>query len=405
MQNHRSRILISLVLLLFTSFAHAADTQEKEWNLLIYLNGVNSLDQFAPINLKQMETVGSTDKLNILVQWGSESNPNTERLLVQKSTDATKITSPVVQNMGNVDMGDWHQVVNFVDWAHQNYPAKKYFVVIWDHGGGWHLPYQPDLQKRQDRMHANDISWDDKTGHFIKTEELGQAMAAVAKIIGHKVNIYGSDACLMGMIEVAAQMSDSVNYYVGSQETEPGDGWPYSTFLSKWTAQIDTLSDAGVATLLSKEYKAAYSAGGIYDSTAVTMAAYDLSQTAQYEQSLKQLNDSLIRVPPASIAKIQASANATKSFTYGDYKDVVDFTNQLAKNGFQNDSALQAVQTAQSKFVISNDQNTDTVTNGVSIWLPTEDYDYTGNSDRYQGLKFQQDTGWGELVKAIQAKQ
>ena len=405
MQNHRSRILISLVLLLFTSFAHAADTQEKEWNLLIYLNGVNSLDQFAPINLKQMETVGSTDKLNILVQWGSESNPNTERLLVQKSTDATKITSPVVQNMGNVDMGDWHQVVNFVDWAHQNYPAKKYFVVIWDHGGGWHLPYQPDLQKRQDRMHPNDISWDDKTGHFIKTEELGQAMAAVAKIIGHKVNIYGSDACLMGMIEVAAQMSDSVNYYVGSQETEPGDGWPYSTFLSKWTAQIDTLSDAGVATLLSKEYKAAYSAGGIYDSTAVTMAAYDLSQTAQYEQSLKQLNDSLIRVPPASIAKIQASANATKSFTYGDYKDVVDFTNQLAKNGFQNDSALQAVQTAQSKFVISNDQNTDTVTNGVSIWLPTEDYDYTGNSDRYQGLKFQQDTGWGELVKAIQAKQ
>lgn len=410
MQNHRNRLLISLALLLFTSMGHAAATtapaapaQEKEWNLLVFLNGVNSLDQFGPINLQQMETVGSTDKMNILVEWGSESNSaNTERLLIKKSTDPSKVTSPVVQNLGNVDMGDYREVIKFVDWANQNYPAKKYFIVVWDHGGGWHLPYQPNMMGRA--MHPRDISWDDQTGSVITTEQLAQVMAESAKIIGHKVNIYGSDACLMGMVEVARQMSDSVSYFVGSQETEPGAGWPYSTILSKWVANIDKMSDADVATLVAQEYKTAYSPGGIYDAAAVTMASYDLSQIAPYEQALKQLNDSLIRVPAAGIAKIQTAANATKSFTYPDYKDVIDFTNQLAANGFKNDAALKAVQVAQSKFVMSNDENVDQVTHGVSIWLPTDTDDYTSNYQRYEGLQFQKDTGWGEIVKAIQPK-
>jgi hypothetical protein len=38
----------------------------------------------------------------------------------------------------------------------------------------------------------------------------------------------------MGMIEVASQMKKSVDVYAGSQEVEPGDGWPYDKFLSLW---------------------------------------------------------------------------------------------------------------------------------------------------------------------------
>jgi hypothetical protein len=397
MTNHLSRVLVLLCLILGVSFAHAAQ-EEKEWNFLVYLNGVNSLDSFGPMNINQMEQVGSTDKMNILVQWGSSSNPNTQRLLVQKDNDTTKVTSPVVQDMGpGVDMGDWHSVVNFVQWAHDNYPAKKYFIVVWDHGNGWHFTNSVALQAARD-VHPSDISWDDRTGHYIKTEELAQALAESAKIIGHKVDVYGSDACLMGMIEVASQMSSSVDYFVGSQETEPGAGWPYAPFLTKWTTQIDTLTPAQVAVLLSQEYKAAYS-GGVYGNNSVTMAAYDLSKTSLYESAFKAVATKLSTLSAANMKKANAAGDAAKSFADYDYKDAIDFLDKLEAQGIK-DASFAGVRNAQKQFVLSNDQNTDSVTWGVSIWVPAKS-DYSEYGARYDGLNFAKNSGWGAFLKKL----
>lgn len=73
--NHRlSSFCLSLFVVLVSHCAFAAPAAEKEWNFLIFMNGVNSLDSYTVSNLKQMEAVGSNDKMNILVQWGTSSN-------------------------------------------------------------------------------------------------------------------------------------------------------------------------------------------------------------------------------------------------------------------------------------------------------------------------------------------
>jgi hypothetical protein len=59
----------------------------KEWNFLVFLNGKNNLDRFGADNINQMETVGSSKDLNILVQWASNRNGDTRRLLVRKDAD------------------------------------------------------------------------------------------------------------------------------------------------------------------------------------------------------------------------------------------------------------------------------------------------------------------------------
>ena len=33
-------------------------------------------------------------------------------------------------------MGDPEQLSDFIRWTAKNYPAKKYALVLWDHGGG-----------------------------------------------------------------------------------------------------------------------------------------------------------------------------------------------------------------------------------------------------------------------------
>ncbi|QDK46634.1 hypothetical protein DOM22_16460 [Bdellovibrio sp. ZAP7] len=391
--NHFSRVLVVLALLLASAFASASQ-QVKEWNMLVFLNGNNNLDSFGPMNINQMEQVGSNENLNILVQWASAKKSSVSRLLIQKDNDTNKVTSPVVQNMGAVDMGDWKELVKFVEWANQNYPAKKYFVVVWDHGGGWHLASIPGMKPM-------DISWDDNTGNNITTEQLGQAMAESAKILGHKVDIYSSDACLMGMIEVASEMSESVQYYLGSQDVEPGAGWPYATFLTKW-AQNPMMSAADLVKVHAADYLAAYN-GGVYGNRKVTMSAYDLSHIDSYEQSLKQLSAEFAALDNASLAKVARSAKNAKLFTYWDYRDVIDFIDLATKNGITT-PAMQSVRDAQSQFVIANSQNQDTKTWGVSIWLPSNSSDYSGYIERYHGLKFNQRTNWADLVTKIQGK-
>lgn len=395
MTNHLSRVLAMALLLLGTSFASAAQPM-KEWNFLVFLNGVNNLDSFGAMNINQMEQVGSSDKVNMLVQWGSLKSKNVSRLYIQKDNDTKKVTSPVVQNLGAADMGDWKELVRFVDWANQNYPAKRYFIVVWDHGGGWHL-----TRVQNGVVKPMDISWDDHTGNNITTEQLGQAMAESAKIIGHKVDIYSSDACLMGMVEVASEMSNSVQYYIGSQDVEPGAGWPYSTFLTKWLAAANS-ETADVAKMFSKDYLAAYS-GGIYGRKSVTMSAYDLSQIAPYESALKQLGQELNNLNNDDTKKAAAAAASSKFFTYSDYHDVIDFLGLLEKSGVRT-PAFEKVRAAQNNFVIANDQNQDKRTFGVSIWLATDNYDYSNYIQRYNGLKFNQNTDWGSFNTKIQGK-
>ncbi|MBI5238884.1 MAG: hypothetical protein HY926_00285 [Elusimicrobia bacterium] len=34
-------------------------------------------------------------------------------------------------------MGDWNRLVRFVSWAEDLFPAKKYMLIVWNHGAGW----------------------------------------------------------------------------------------------------------------------------------------------------------------------------------------------------------------------------------------------------------------------------
>ena len=305
-KNHLGLCVFAMLFCLWSAPSHADNM--KEWTFLTFLNGHNNLDSFGAMNIGQMEQIGSTDQLNIVVQWASSAAPTTQRIFVKKGSH------DVVQDMPRVDMGNYQNLVDFVRWGVQNYPAKHYFINIWNHGGGWHKFI------KSGGVQAQDISWDDFSGNHITTEELGVAMSQSAQIIGHKVDIYGSDACLMAMGEVTAEMADSVAYSVGSEETEPGNGWPYSTFLTRWTA-IATPTAAQVSTMLAEEYGKAYTTAGIYGATDITFSAMDMSQLPDFWKSSSKLARELNKLSNAQIKKLLTTASATQSFVYADYKD------------------------------------------------------------------------------------
>src|SRR5947208_2910878 len=93
----------------------------------------------------------------------------------------------------------------------------------------------------------------DLAGDFVDNLEMKQVVKAVHKKLGRKLDLLGMDACLMSMPEVGYQMRSHVAFTVGSEETEPLDGWPYQEILGKLAKTPDMTPD-GLGKVVVKEY-------------------------------------------------------------------------------------------------------------------------------------------------------
>ena len=204
----------------------------KKWTVMVYVNAKNNLEEFGLKDVNEMEMTGSDGNVNIVAELGRITGYSTaegdwkggRRYLVQKDANASSIVSPVLMELPNADMGDWNHLVDFAKWSMEKFPAQHYVLVVWNHGAGWNKDMVFEAQRG--------ISYDDETGNHITTPQLRKAMEQIGKI-----DIFAMDACLMQMVEVGYEIKDSVDYIVGSEETEPGDGYTYNTWLSPLAAK------------------------------------------------------------------------------------------------------------------------------------------------------------------------
>jgi hypothetical protein len=118
----------------------------KKWTIMVYMNADNNLESDGIADFNEMEAVGSTSDFNIVVQIDRASGYDAtngdwttcRRYYVTQDANTSTISSQLIQDLGEVDMGSYSTLVSFVDWAKTNYPADNYFLVCWDHGDGWY---------------------------------------------------------------------------------------------------------------------------------------------------------------------------------------------------------------------------------------------------------------------------
>ncbi len=390
-------IFSSLTLLVSPSEAIAAEPEVREWTFLIFINGNNNLDSFGDDDLNELEQVGSTDHLHVVVQWASLQRRDVRRMYVTKDSQPQRVNSIELANLGPVDMGDWHRLVDFVEWGVKNFPAKRYFIDVWNHGSGWHRDHL--FSKRTDVFFPTDISHDDISGHAITTVELGLAMQAAATAIGHKVDLYGSDACLMGMLEVASQMADAVEYFVGSEEVEPAPGWAYGDFLKEWITK-PLRPTIEVAKILTRTYVRSYE-GGSQGRNQVTLSAFDLKRMGAIEHAFTELAQALATLPSAALAEIRGRLAQTQTFYFDDYADLGDFLNRLEEGRHvqlrtpEFRARIQSLRAELQNFVISNETTQSYArAQGAALWLPYSRALLNDFAPAYALLTFEKTTGW-----------
>ncbi len=364
----------------------------KEWTIMVFLNSKNNLERYGLLDLNEMEKVGSSDKVNIVVEMGRINGyatndgdwKTTRRFLVQKDNDFSKVTSPVLADLGKTDMGDYKSLIAFVKWAKATYPAKKYALIVWNHGSGW---------DKGRALETKGISYDDETGNHITTPQLGLALKEMGG-----VNVYGSDACLMQMPEVTYEIKDYTEYIVGSEETEPGDGYTYDLWLGPVVAK-GNMSSYEMGKAAVDGYSNHYQQIG----QASTQSLLKSSALRDFTVLVNDFVTSAMDTGEKQLVKTAASG--AQSYAVYDNKDMGHFFDRYAATTANADVKMKALALKSyidGSLIVHNRVNGNFAngnSHGIAAYMPG----YSFNSD-YMDLAWARDSQWDEFVKWYQAK-
>ena len=324
--------------------------KEKEWTIILYISADNDLKNFAIRNIKQMAQIGSNEHLNIAVHLDTKLKGNkkvTRRYYIEKNKILHVNAND--QNSQKMDSGNPETLISCCKWAIENFPAKHYGLILWNHGTGAIDPKRGRIVKLTDfftfnfetnkidldrsiefldfisskKMEDRGICWDDTTGNYLTNHNLDSALDIIcSEILGKKFDFIGFDACLMQMIEVAYIIKKYTDIMIGSQEVILGTGWNYIEILKPF---IDgTLTAQELAKHIVESYRKTY--GKITND--FTLSALRLNYLDLLENNIDKISKILIyclkKQKSKSVKKAIASSRNKLISTHFDEPSFID---------------------------------------------------------------------------------
>ena len=347
------------------------------------MDGDNSLETEALPNLEQMAVGLPESGIEVIVLFDRPNDPakhTAPRLLRVRRNQEPELLKEFA---APIDMGDSQVLSAFIEGTVTTYPAPQHMLVMWDHGGGW--------ASLANDNHASETPGDKDEltmPRFRKALIEGDAAAGLKKW-----DILLFDMCLMGQLEVAAQIRDLADVMVASEELVPGRGMPYTAVLEalgKGTLGVRKIA-ANIVTEFDKFHKADHQRN-------TTLAALDLSEFDAVNSKLNAVCDKLIAEMP------KAWSALARGYFYGeqynpsredfrrkgawqsvDLMDVLKKCRAAMPAGFPAEAEYRDLKQAMDRFVIVNANSEHRrMSNGVAIYAPVlkeaynTDYDAAG---------------------------
>jgi hypothetical protein len=353
------------------------------WTVGVYMCADNSMSEVADLDIAEMERVGSTPDVNVVVQVDRaalDPRPDCYRYFVRKGGVDT------LADLGEVDMADPATLAGFAGFLRSRYPATNYMLVLWDHGNGWYPGYGP---------RASAIFIDDSHTHEMGVAggELAQAMAGVKQALGKRARILVFDACLMGMVEVAAEVLNDCDYLVASEALVPTSGLPYDKLLDRLTS-APTRAPAELLPGVCADYVETY------PGQQVALSGLDMAALARALGVMAAtLRDSLDAASPV-LRAIRTEVQTMPGYSF--HADLIHFL-ELAAGIItfpeEPSMSVNALLTALHSVVIANERCPWLEkASGIAIWFPDNYLALKRLAASYLTLDFAQESGWPQFL-------
>jgi Clostripain family len=371
---------------------------KKEWTVLVWANGkANGADRLAPSVIRELEVAGSDENIDIVAQLGRKGRvydkltkdwSGTKRYHIQRNNNPPStqqelmkwflppytdgIVSPVLQDLGNADMGSSASLSEFLQWGMKEFPAKNYAVVIYGEGGGF-----------------VGAGVDEETHHRLTPGGIQQAFLEAKMATGEDIDLVAFDSDHMGGLETAAQLKDSAGIMVAS---EAG--------LNLGSIQLDMvmkdlkfeLAEKGEVTPRQLAdwfvFETRANPGPLAEMVNPTLSAIDLKKVGGVKDAYGALTEKLaaaLKDQPNAKEAIRQAIGDTQAYAqnndtngfYGDYRDVGHFAKNLkadARLGEDVHAAAEALLKATGEAVIDQSAHGAFKANstGLTAYLPLD---------------------------------
>ncbi len=382
---------------------------EFEWNFLVYMAADNNLEPYGIADINEMEIIGSTSKVNVLVLFDRSANYDasngdwsTTRLyrIKKDSKNSGNIVSELLRDYGELDMSDPQTLSNFVDYSQAKYPAKRTFLTIWNHGTGV-LPRGID---------SRGIGIDESSSKYwnmLLTDEIAEALTP-ARGAG-KIDILNMDACLMQMFEIGWELSRVAHVLTGSQTLTPARGNQYANLLQYLnnypSASLDEVGAYVVENFFNFYVNTPWNTN--YGALSLDLLESDVIPL------FTQVVDELLRLPKGKkqeIYTIRKEHTSSSDSTQYEYADMIDFFTELKKSNILEDSLntlIHDLLEALDRAIISHEAlgrfgaQEEMPLNGLSFNFP---YDFNrfqlySSVQGYQMLRIAKESRWYQFFE------
>ena len=377
------------------------EDQIDDYTIMIYMCGADleSDGGYASGDLNEILSVnGQPNGVNILVETGGAKSWQKSNISASKNQRWEIRNNAMTEkySQSKVNMGLQSTLQSFLEWGLTNYPAQKYGLIMWNHGGAM-------------SGCCFDENFNDDS---ISATECKDAVSTARNNcnVSNKLDWITYDACLMAVQDIAEYNSYNFNYMLASQESESGYGYDYDAWLPT-LYNNPSISGANLLPVIGEtfldEERTLYQQNnwGPFDQT---QSVFDLNKMSAYKTAFESFAsdlNSIVGTDTTLISKLNDALVATQKYgcdedgtcSFGIFDAVGALNNIKADSTFSSlTSKINSVKNALSDMIIYENHGDGTTGCGVCIYVPTAGYDvpydysdsnYTGASSNFTNWK------------------
>lgn len=328
---------------------------EDQVTIMVYMcaTDLEAESGMASTDIQEMLYAEASEKVNIILETGGTSKwqnkviSNRTNQRYRLRTDGLELLE---DNMGRKSMVNPNTLTDFIQFSKKKFPADRYILIMWDHGGGSLKGFGYDEYFKNDSMTLDEIATALKNG-------------------GCYFDMVGFDACLMGTLETALVLEPYADYMIASEETEPDLGWYHTGWISALSKNT-SLPTINLGKIIIDDY--VKDVGFKIPDCQATLSLTDLSEIkgtvpssfSSFASSTKELLDA------EKYKKVSDARAGAKEFSPSseiNQIDLVHFAENIGTNEAKSFSKV-------LRGCIKYNRSTSNVTNayGLSIFFPYE---------------------------------
>ncbi len=289
----------------------------------------------------------------------------------------------LLEELGELNMGSEETLYDFIMYAKEHFPADRYIMSFYGHGGAWF-----------------GACGDATSADALRVHEMKGALSRA----GGVDLVFFNAPCLMGSMESVYELRNCTDIYIASEGMSCFAYWRYPiTCAFTELFEDPTISNHALAELIIEEMwnnRDKYTEWGL--DTMLTMCAMRTDRIEELKSAIDSIASGYLGRPDTFTARIAAVCHSITRFTnyVVDVNSLVQHLLTVETDPWMREK-LEMIPSCLQEAVIAecHSANWNDVT-GLNIFLPDIDFQYIsyylGEED--MTLDFAQDTQWDELM-------